>query len=401
MLLLEEAQQRVLALVPPPGAEVVPLPHAAGRFLAEPIAAAVPLPVFDNSAMDGYAVRAADVAGAGPANPVTLQLVGEVAAGRVFAGEVRPGTCVRLFTGSPLPHGADSVVMQEDTRSEAEALDTVQILDAVKPWEHIRLRGEDVRQGATLGTPGTRLTIGWLSLLAAAGVHEVRVGRRPVVGVLATGDELQEAGQPLGPGQIYESNRLGLSLLLEKTGVAPRQYPLVPDTLAATRAALEQVFAECDAVVTSGGASVGKHDYVKAALEELGGALEFWKVSMKPGKPFVFGRCGGKLLFGLPGNPVSALVTYLMLARPALLRWQGATEIFLPAHPGELVEPLVNRGDRRHFMRVKLDSRGQVHGAGLQASHAFSSLAEANGLVDVPPNTTFSQGASVQVLRWD
>ena len=213
-----------------------------------------------------------------------------------------------------------------------------------------------------------------------------------MVGLLATGSELQEPGQPLAPGQIYESNRIALAALMQRAGAVPRTFPLVADALAATSLALADAFNQCDAVVTSGGVSVGEMDFIKRAFEQIGGELEFWKVAIKPGRPFVFGRCRGKLLFGLPGNPVSALVTFLLLVRPALLRWQGATDVSLPAHPGVLAEPLANDGERRHFMRVKVDPTGKVRSAGVQASHVLSSVAAANGLVDVPPNTTLACG---------
>jgi molybdopterin molybdotransferase len=298
-----------------------------------------------------------------------------------------------------LPAGADAVVMQEDTRTSEAQPDRVQILDRVRPWENIRLRGEDVKTGAVIATPGTRLGAGHLNLLAAVGTTSVRVARRPRVGVLATGSELRPPGKPLAPGQIHESNRAMLGALLAEAGAEARAYPLVPDSLARTRTALQRAFADCDAVVTTGGASVGKLDFVKAAFAELGGSQEFWKVAIKPGKPFIFGTLAGKFLFGLPGNPVSAFVTFLLLVRPALLRWQGAAHLGLPAHPGTLAEPLVNRGDRRHFVRVRVDDAGLVHSAGTQASHMLHSLASANGLVDVPPETTWAAGTTVRVLR--
>ena len=396
MLTYEEALAHVLAAMPPTQPEAVAVAAAAGRFLAEPVSSTLDLPPFDNSAMDGYAVRAADVASAGADRPVALRLVGQVGAGQVFAGNVGVQTCVWLFTGTPLPAGADAVVMQEDTRTDG---DTVLVLDRARPWENVRLRGEDVRSGAAIATPGTRLGAGHLNLLAAVGTARVRVARCPRVALLATGSELRPPGKPLVPGQIYESNRPMLAALLAECGAEARVYPLVPDSLNRTRVALERAFAECDAVVTTGGASVGQLDFVKAAFAELGGSEEFWKVAIKPGKPFVFGSLAGKFLFGLPGNPVSAFVTFLLLVRPALLRWQGAAEVALPAHPGVLAEPLVNRGDRRHFVRVRVDAEGRVHSAGTQASHMLHSLAAANGLVDVPPATTLAADTTLQVLR--
>jgi len=401
MLELEEALARVLEAVPPPTVEDVPLNRAVGRVLAEPVRSLIDLPIFDNSAVDGYGVRAADVASAKAASPVRLRLAGKAAAGEVFAGEVTPGTCVRLFTGSPLPSGADAAVMQEDTRVGPNAPGEVLIQEAVKPGENVRWRGEDLKSGATLAVAGEVLNTGRIALLAAAGLTGVRVGRHPVTALLATGSELREPGQQLAPGQTYEANRLALGALTEHAGAVPRTFPLVPDTLQATSQALADAFNQCDAVVTSGGVSVGELDFIKRAFEQIGGNLQFWKVAVRPGRPFAFGRYRGRLLFGLPGNPVSALVTFLLLVRPALLRWQGATDISLPAHPGVLAEPLANPGGRRHFMRVKVDAAGRVYSAGLQASHVLSSLAMANGLVDVPADSILATGATVRVLRWD
>jgi molybdopterin molybdotransferase len=400
MLAFEEALSRVLAEVPAPSGEIVSLRSAPGRILADQIRSPINLPIFDNSAMDGYAVRAADLASATPDSPARLRLAGKVAAGEVFPGKVASGTCVRLFTGSPLPAGADAVVMQEDTHPNPGTPSEVTILASVSPGENVRAHGEDVKQGTVLAEAGAVLTPGRIGLLAAAGFGRLRVGRQPVVGLLATGSELTEPGQPLAPGHIYESNRTALAALMERVGAVPKVLPLVADVLAGTSEALVNAFNQCDAVVTSGGVSVGETDFLKPAFEQIGGELEFWKVAMKPGRPFVFGRRRGRLLFGLPGNPVSALVTFLLLVRPALLRWQGATEASLPAYPGTLAEPLANPGERRHFMRVQVDPTGKVQLAGFQASHALSSLAAANGLVDVPAHTTLAAGSAVTVLRW-
>lgn len=401
MLTLEEAQEQIFAALSPLlEVEKVSVAAASGRVLAVDVLAVVDLPGFDNSAMDGYAVRAADVAGASLEKPAVLRLIGRVAAGEVFTGEVAMGECVRLFTGSPLPRGADAVVMQEDTRADAARQNEMLICDAAKPWEHVRLRGEDVKRGEIILRAGDCVSFAQLNLLAASGVIEMSVARRSVIGLLATGSELREVGSPLAPGQIYESNRMMLAAALRQIGAEPRVYPIVSDTLEATSAALARAFGECDAVITSGGVSVGEFDFVKAAFEQLGGAMNFWKVAVKPGKPFVFGQLNGKPLFGLPGNPVSALVTFLLLVRPALLKMHGARAVELPAHPGVLSEPLVNRGDRRHFIRVKVEPDGQVRSAGMQASHALGALAVANGLVDVPAQTTLPAGSTVRVLRW-
>jgi molybdopterin molybdotransferase len=401
MLELEAALNRILASLPSPLTEWIPLGEAHDRVLAQPVLTPIDLPPFDNSAMDGYAVRAVDVTTARPESPVRLRLAGRVAPGEVFPGEVAGGACVRLFTGSRLPRGADTVVMQEDTRTEPGQPGEVLVFQAAQPGEHVRRLGEDRRCGATLVEAGERLTSGRICLLAAAGVSQVGVGRQPVVGLLATGSELKEPGQPLAPGQIYECNRAALAALIRRAGAISRILPLVADTLAATRLALADALEQCDIVVTSGGVSVGETDFIRRALEESGGELQFWRVAIKPGRPFLFGRWRQKLLFGLPGNPVSALVTFLLLVRPALRRWQGAADTALPTQPGVLAEPLANPGGRRHFFRVNVDPAGKVRSAGVQASHVLSSLAAANGLVELPPETTLSSGSTVLVTRWD
>ena len=400
MLELEEALARVLAIMPFPVSETVPLSAAHGRIAISQVVSPIDLPVFDNSAMDGYAVRAADVAPANVNAPVRLRLAGRVAAGESFTGEMAAGACIRVFTGSPLPGGADAVVMQEDTRVDPEKSDDILVMEAAKPWENMRFRGEDIKQDSVLAKEGDQLNARRISLLAASGVARVNVSRQPVIGLLATGSELREPGEALGPGQIYESNRLGLSALLRNAGAIPKIFPIVRDAAHEVRGAVELAFKQCDAVVTSGGVSVGEMDFIKSAFEAVGGELQFWRVALKPGRPFVFGRYGKKFLFGLPGNPVSALVTFLLLVRPALLRWQGALDISLPVHSGILAEPLANAGARRHFMRVKVDAEGKVFSAGIQASHLLRSLAEANGLVDVPPETTLMPGTAVRVLSW-
>lgn len=401
MLELEEALAQVLAAVPKPVGEAVPLSSALGRVLSDDFHSPIALPPFDNSAMDGYAVRAADVASARADAPARLRLIGKVAAGEVFRGEVCPGTTVRLFTGSPVPPGANAVVMQEDTKPDSTDPKEILVFDRVQEGENVRCRGEDVSAGALLVAAGTRVSFAQLAFLAAAGAGGVQVGRRPRVAVLATGSELKEPGTTLAEGQLYESNRVALEALIRLAGGVPTVLPLVMDDLARTKTALSDALGECDAVVTSGGASVGEMDFIKQAIQEGGGTLEFWKVAIKPGRPFVFGSRENKLLFGLPGNPVSALVTFLLLVRPALLRWQGALDVTLPSHPGILAEGILNPGNRRHFVRIRIAPDGKVRSAGTQASHMLSSLALANGLLDVAPGTALPQGSTVQVLRWD
>jgi molybdopterin molybdotransferase len=394
MLALEEAVQRILAELRPLATETAPLREAAGRFLAEPFVAPHDLPLFDNSAMDGYAVRAEDVASV----PVSLRVIGSVPAGAGLGPALERGTCVRIFTGSPLPQGADAVVMQEDTELRD---DVVVVKDSVRPWENIRLRGQDLKRGTEVIAAGERLIAGKTGLLAALGAQSVKVFEKPSVALLATGNELLEPGHPLAPGKIYESNRVTLAALLASIGIQATSQPLVRDSLSETTDALRTALASNHVIITTGGVSVGEYDLVKAAFEKLGGEMTFWRVAVKPGKPFAFGRIGEKFFFGLPGNPVSAAVTFLLLVRPALLKLQGATAFDLPSQPGVLREALTNRGDRRHFMSVRVDRDGGVFPVGLQASHAIAGFARAEGLVDLPPKTTLNAGETVRVLRWE
>ena len=400
MLSLEEAVERSLAAAPLLGSEIVPLADAGGRFVASPLKAGVSLPGFDNSAMDGYAARSADLNGATTESPVELSCIGVIPAGAHPVDKVGEGTCMRIFTGSPIPRGADAVIMQEDCSTPGDD-HTVRCNDSIKPWENIRLKGEDVREGDPLITAGIRITAGTIGLLAATGHHSVEVGLRPKVGLVTTGSELVEPPGELQPGEIYESNRAMLASLVSKANGLPTPYPIVPDTLEATVAALGRAFAENDAVLTSGGVSVGDHDHVRPAIERLGGSLDFWKVAVKPGKPFVLGQVGGKPVFGMPGNPVSAIITYLLMVRPALLKMQGASEWCLAKRPGRLADELVNKGDRRHFVRVTIDDLGLVRSVGGQRSHMLGSLAKSNSLVDLPPGSRLAKGDPVDVLLID
>ena len=397
MLEVDDAQKRIVSAVQPLASENVPLDQTVRRILAKHVAAPISLPSFDNSAMDGYAVHAVDVQTAAAATPVSLKCIGAVPAGQAIETAVNRGTCVRLFTGSALPDGANAVVMQEETRI---ANGMIEVFSSVKPWENVRLAGEDIKAGIVVGEQGEPVTAARLALFGALGIAELPVIRRPIVGVIGTGNELVTTGQP-GPGQIYESNRLCLASLITQIGADVRVFALVRDSLGETRAALQAAFEVCDVVVTTGGVSVGEHDVVKPAFQAIGGTCEFWKIAVKPGKPFMFGRWREKLLFGLPGNPVSAFVTCLVLVRPALLKLQGAKNLWLPAHPGILAEEFANQGDRIHFIRANVDPKGMVCSAGLQASHALGSLANANALLAMPPETIWPAGRTVEVLRWE
>lgn len=398
MIQPEEAASIIAGHLPAIRVEEVSRSEAQGHYLAEPLKALLPLPRFDNSAMDGYAVVASDLRQASAQNPVPLRCIGEVAAGSVSDQVVMPGTCMRIFTGSQMPPGANAVLMQEDTRAEGGG-ETINCLDRVKPFEHVRLQGEDVSAGSLLLAAGTFLGSRQLALAASAGCERLRVGLRPSVAVIATGDELSETGDP-GPGCIPECNRGLIAASVRAAGGEPHILPLVRDDLDSTVRILEEAMGKHDVVITSGGVSVGDHDHVKEALQRAGGTLRFWKVAMKPGKPFVFGSRGQTLVFGLPGNPVSAAVTFQVLVRPALLRLAGAGEQVLQSAwiQGLLGSSLSNPGDRAHYMRVARDQEGAWVATGLQASHGLLGLGAAEGLVRVPPSGRLEAGEWVKIL---
>ncbi|HIL68422.1 MAG TPA: molybdopterin molybdenumtransferase MoeA, partial [Verrucomicrobia bacterium] len=353
-------------------------------------------------AMDGFAVRAADLEKADRNNRIELACVATVEAGSETRRAVDTGECIRIFTGAPLPHGADAVVMQEDTENSEDS-GQVLFAEPIKPWENIRFRGEDIRSGSSIASTGHRIGIGVRAVLYGAGVSELEVVQKPKVAVLATGNELREPGEvPLAPGQIYETNRSTLAAFIEKSGCEAVVFPLVPDTLEATQEAFRRAFKECDAVITSGGVSVGQMDFVKTAFDRIGGELSFWRVAMRPGKQFGFGRFQSKYWFGLPGNPVSSVVTFLLLVRPALDRLSGLSDLVMERRKGTLGEDLSNPGNRTHFFRVifKADN-SMVFSAGAQGSHRLLSLSQSNGLLEVPPDTIFKAGQECEVLMWD
>ena len=393
---LEATRERLLSALAPLSAERVSLAAADGRFLALEIRSPRELPPFDNSSMDGYAVRAADTAKV----PAPLRLVGRTAAGEASGHTLAAGECVRVFTGAPLPAGADAVVMQEDVEADPATPDRIRVREGVKPWENVRFRGEDVARDSVLASAGTRLGPQHLALLGAMGLAEVAVHRRPRVALLANGSELCPSGTELADGQIFESNTAMLAAMVRRFGGEPVFSRCVADDEDVLREALVEAFAVADLVITVGGASVGDHDLVKPVFTALGGQLDLWRVALKPGKPFCFGRLDGKCLLGLPGNPVSAFVTAVLLVQSALLRLQGAADCEPPAKLGILAVPFANPDRRRHFVRVVTDAEGKVRPAGPQASHRLGSLAAADGLVDVPPESVLAEGCWVRVLRW-
>ncbi len=393
---LEPARSELLSRITPLCIEAVPLPEAVGRYVAADQRSEVDIPAFDNSAMDGFAVRSSDVARV----PAELRRIGTIAAGSATVFRLNAGECVRIFTGAPLPLGADSVVMQEDCRYSDDFPDRVTVVEGVKPWENIRFRGEDIRTGSTLLSAGSRIGPPQIGLLAAAGIAHLPVYRRPVVGVISSGSELRQPGEKLSPGEIYESNTAMLSALVRDVGAVPLPPRVVPDDLDRLSQVISGGLDAADAVIMVGGASVGDADLARRAVERLGGTVDFWRLAMKPGKPFFLAQVGGKWVFGLPGNPVSAFVTAVMMVLPALRRYQGAIHCDPPVTLGTLSEPLGNSGDRRHFVRVRTKADGAIETAGIQASHMLASLSGADGLVDVAPFSSIPAGTVVPVIRW-
>ncbi|USD21727.1 molybdopterin molybdotransferase MoeA [Microbulbifer variabilis] len=371
---IESAREKLLeTLSPISGTENLSLAQAAGRVLAEDVFSTVNLPPCDNSAMDGYALRFEDLASGLP-----LELIGKSFAGAPFDGVVNPGTCVRIMTGAAVPAGADTVVMQENVDAQEES---IRINGEVRPGDHIRRCGEDVAEGASLLKAGVRISVPHIALLAAAGVGTVAVVRKPVIALFSTGDELRQPGEALGTGDIYDSNRIALLAALDQLDLEILDLGILPDNKQAITNALQRASQEADAIITSGGVSVGEADYTREVLEELG-EIGFWKVAMKPGKPFAFGFLQGTPFFGLPGNPVSALVTFYQLAVPALSVMKGDQWTGPQTLQAKLLKPLKKKPGRTDFQRGVYRSDGSgalvVEPVGTQGSHILTGLAVAN-----------------------
>ena len=401
---LEDALAAVLAQAQPlPGAAFVDLLQADGRVLAADCIAPLQVPPLDNSAMDGYAVRSAEVAQAGAVLPVSQR----IPAGQVGTA-LQVGTVARIFTGAPLPPGADAIVMQED----CTVLDDGRVrFDAVpQPGQFVRRAGQDIALGSTALQAGLRLTPAALGLAASLGLAQLPVARRPRVALFSTGDELALPGsiapQDLPPGHIFNSNRYVLASLLQRWGCEVVDGGILPDDRVATHAALAQAAQDCDLLVTSAGVSVGEEDHVRPVVEQLG-ALSLWKIAMKPGKPFAFGhvrRSGGDPaagrahFIGLPGNPVSSLITALVLLRPFVLALQGASVVQPPAHWLTADFEITQRDSRREFLRARRNAAGRLELFANQNSGVLTSTVWAEGLVDNPAQTLIARGDSVRFL---
>ncbi len=399
LLSVEEAQELILQSVQPlPESVEMPLLEAAGRALAEDIVSPVPIPPFDNAAVDGYAVIAEDTAGASAQSPARLRVVGAVNAGEVAHFAVGRGEAARVMTGAPVPAGADAMVMIEDTEQRGEE---VWIKSPARIGQHIRRQGEAVARGETVLRKGQSLGAGEILVLAAIGRGTAPVVRPARVCLLTTGDELVEPGYPLPAGKIYNSNRYGLSVQIRETG-AQLEHLHIPDDPVATRDALTQAQAY-DMVLTAGGVSVGERDFVKQAVESLG-ELRFWRVAIKPGKPIAFGRVGQALFVGLPGNPVSAMVTFELFARPALRKMMGHHVLFRPRVQAILEHDIGTIGGRREYMRGRLrwsEGGWLVRSTGAQESGMVASMVGANALIVAPARSELRRGDTVDVLMID
>lgn len=393
---LEDAQAFVIGHCPPAAPVDVESGQAYGLVLAADVVAAEQVPPFANSAVDGYAVRAADVA----STPVELPVVAEVAAGTATDRVLGPGEAIRIMTGAPIPEGADAVVMVEET--ERVGGGRVRIVRGVPSGVAVRPAGDDVQPGDLLFTAGTVVTPAVLGVLASVNARTVSAHPRARVAVLSTGDELVEHGGPLQPGQIRESNRRMLSALLGEAGCDVVDFGTVADDEDALESVLTRAADECDAIVTSGGVSMGDYDVVKAVLGRIAD-MTWMQIAIKPAKPFAFGTLGGTPIFGLPGNPVSSLVSFEMLARPALRRMMGHRRLARPSHVAISDEAIKRRSDGKvHLVRVSAnfenDGRCHVRPVGAQGSHQLAATALANALAIVPDGDGVPDGAEVAVV---
>jgi molybdopterin molybdotransferase len=391
LLSVDEALAQLLSSARPVDeVEDVPTLQATKRVLARPQRSTMDVPPMDNSAMDGYAIRLSDLR----ASP-KVKVAQKIMAGGV-GKPLEPGTAARIFTGAPIPPGADAIVMQELAVVEG---DSVSFKKAPEKGEWIRLTGSDVRKGGEILPAGKRLLPQDTGLAASVGIKSLPVFRRLRVGLFFTGDELAMPGEPLAPGRIYNSNRFTLRGLVEMFGCELRDYGIVPDTLEATRAALRRAAAECDLIVTSGGVSVGEADYVKPAVEAEGSLL-MWRIAMKPGRPLAFGRVKDAFFIGLPGNPVSSFVTFLIFVRPFILKAQGMSDVQARAIQARADFDWSEPDARREFLRVKWNEQGGLELYPTQDSAVLTSTAWADGLVDNPAGRAIRKGEPVRFLPY-
>ncbi|OGO69565.1 MAG: hypothetical protein A2Z37_15665 [Chloroflexi bacterium RBG_19FT_COMBO_62_14] len=405
MLSVSEARDRLLAGLTPLDRQVVRIDESLNRVLAEEVRASIALPPFDNSAMDGYAVRAADVGTATIGKPVILEVSGDIPAGIVEARALTPGAAMRIMTGAMLPDGADAVVPVESTTSPSamsgvELPERIEVVSAVGVGEHVRRAGGDVQPGQLILQRGVRLGPPHIGMLASLGIPSISVYRKPRVALLSTGDELVEIDQAIRPGQIHDGNGYALAAATRAAGGTPLRLGIVPDRLEAVIACLEQALAlDADLIVSSAGVSLGAFDFVRAAIEREG-RLEFWRVNIRPGKPFVYGSYRNLPFVGLPGNPVSALVTFEVFVRPMLDRMSGMAETARTHLRARLTEPVGSDGRESYLRAIVTWENGSYQAilAGSQDSGVLSSLVRANGLIVLPAGSrSLPVGEEVEV----
>jgi len=392
-----EAQQKVLEEIPVLGRERIHILEALGRVLAQDVTAIRDVPSADNSAMDGYCFRHEDLVGATSSTPVKLRLIGESPAGRPFHGSLRAGEVVRVLTGGLIPEGADTVIMVEDTERDGDA---VKLFKDPGLGAHMRRKGEDVRAGEVILHTGTIVRPPEIGMLATLGHAYVHVFQRPIVAILSTGDELVDLDEPFSEGKIVCSNSYSLAAQIMECGAIPLSLGIASDNETDQREKISDGL-RADVIITSGGVSVGKYDLVKETLSKLGMRVKFWKVAMKPGKPLIFGTMGSKPVFGLPGNPTSAMISFEQFVRPAILKMMGHTSLFRPLTEATLAEDVDIVSNRLHLVRCKLFERdGQMMAVttGTQSSGALRSMVLADGLMILPPSDKlFSAGRKVKV----
>lgn len=383
MISVEEAQKIILAEIRRMGTERVLLSNTLGRVLSEDLLSALDHPPWDTSAMDGYAVRWNDTAGASRTAPRFLKIIEEIPAGILPQKKVQPGEASKIMTGAPLPEGADAVVKVEETERSG---DQVRIFEAADNGDFIRKKGEAIRTGDLILKKGIRIRPADIAMMASIGKSVVPVYQQPRVAILSTGDELAEFDEPRGPNKILNSNGYGVAAQVIEAGGIPINLGLAKDTRSDLSIKLRQGL-HADFLIASGGVSMGDYDFVQEVLMELGAEMKFWKVAMKPGQPLAFGVISGKPAFGLPGNPVSAMVTFEQFVRPALLMAAGRTEVFRPVLQATLEEEIRKQPGRRHFMRAIVSVQNgeyRVHTTGNQDSHILFSLVKANALMILP-----------------
>ena len=391
MISEEEARWRVLQSVGLLSERTVPLSKALECFSTREVVARLPLPTFDNSAMDGYAVVASS-----SRKDARLKVIGEQPAGPDRQLRISPGEAVRIFTGAPISAGADAVVMQEDTTREG---DEIVVNVGVDRGEFIRRRGCDLAEGQRILGCGERIRPTTVALLASQGFADVTIGGEVNAAIVSTGDEIVMPGTKLDQGQIYDSNSILLQALLQRCGASVTSVEHCPDQREPLIQAIQRGIKNHVLVIT-GGVSVGEHDLVQATLRSLGAKIDIWRVAIKPGKPFLFGQVNGCAVFGLPGNPVSAFVTFLQFVRPAILKMMGANELDLPKAPARLTVDLTNEGDRAHYVRGKIEN-GTFAPIGRQESHALFGLSQSNALLRVAVGDSLKADAIVDVQTWD